>query len=56
LMLILFKPWRHFSDLPLPGQSWEEAYADFRNHCSTFVLAAIDNIQILHECKDSRDA
>ncbi|KAJ7474678.1 hypothetical protein B0H11DRAFT_1691432, partial [Mycena galericulata] len=55
LMLILFKPWRHASDLRLHGQSWYEAYLTFRNECSTFILNAIDNIQILHECKDSRD-
>ncbi|KAJ7707962.1 hypothetical protein B0H14DRAFT_2231640, partial [Mycena olivaceomarginata] len=56
LMLILFKPWRHASDLRLQGQSWYEAYLAFRNQCSAFVLDAINNIQILHECKDSRDA
>ncbi|KAJ7843876.1 hypothetical protein B0H14DRAFT_2251405, partial [Mycena olivaceomarginata] len=56
LMLILFKPWRHASDLRLSGQSWQEAYLAFREVCSPFVLEAIDNIQILHECKDSRDA
>ncbi|KAJ7489721.1 hypothetical protein B0H11DRAFT_1691528, partial [Mycena galericulata] len=56
LMLILFKPWRHANDLREEGQSWEDAYLQFRSDCSSFVLEAIDNIQILHECKDSRDA
>ncbi|KAJ6505078.1 hypothetical protein C8R45DRAFT_801664, partial [Mycena sanguinolenta] len=56
LMLILFKPWRHARDLRSQGQSWHEAYMAFRDVCSPFVLEAIDNIQILHECKDSRDA
>ncbi|KAJ6522573.1 hypothetical protein B0H19DRAFT_870244, partial [Mycena capillaripes] len=55
LMLILFKPWRHASDLRTNGQSWQDSYLTFRNDCSSFVLKAIDNIQILHECKDSRD-
>lgn len=56
LMLIFFKPWRHAHDLRDKGESWEDAYLTFRSHCSAFVLEAIDNIQILHECKDSRDA
>ncbi|KAJ7897959.1 hypothetical protein B0H14DRAFT_2156744, partial [Mycena olivaceomarginata] len=55
LILILFKPWRHASDLCLEGQSWYDSYLVFRNECPQFVLEAIDNIQILHECKDSRD-
>ncbi|KAJ7086530.1 hypothetical protein C8R44DRAFT_527087, partial [Mycena epipterygia] len=55
LMLILFKPWRHSSDLRDEGESWEVSYLNFRSECSDFVLEAIDNIQILHECKDSRD-
>ncbi|KAJ7803284.1 hypothetical protein B0H14DRAFT_2384776 [Mycena olivaceomarginata] len=29
LMLILFKPWRHASDLRLNGQSWHDAYLSF---------------------------
>ncbi|KAJ7070385.1 hypothetical protein B0H15DRAFT_793512, partial [Mycena belliarum] len=56
LMLILFKPWRHAHDLRNPEESWEEAYQRFRTICSVSVLEAVDNIHILHECKDSRDA
>ncbi|KAJ7748831.1 hypothetical protein DFH07DRAFT_747116, partial [Mycena maculata] len=56
LMLIFFKPWRHAKDLRDQGESWEEAYLKFRLDCPAFVVEAIDNIQILHECKDSRDA
>ncbi|KAJ7715908.1 hypothetical protein DFH07DRAFT_695831, partial [Mycena maculata] len=56
LMLILFKPWRHASDLRSEGQSWHDTYLLFRDKCSQFVQDAIDNIRILHECKDSRDA
>ncbi|KAJ7433598.1 hypothetical protein B0H11DRAFT_1643458, partial [Mycena galericulata] len=56
LMLILFKPWRHADDLRQPGQSWQDAYAQFlRDNCPQEVLECIDNMQILHECRDSRD-
>ncbi|KAJ7486646.1 hypothetical protein FB451DRAFT_1026851, partial [Mycena latifolia] len=57
LMLILFKPWRHSADLRHANQSWVEAYAHFlRDECPPDVLDCINNMQILHECKDSRDA
>ncbi|KAJ7233266.1 hypothetical protein B0H12DRAFT_992128, partial [Mycena haematopus] len=56
LMLILFKPWRHARDLRANGEPWDAAYLRFREKCSQFVLEAINNIQILHECKDSWDA
>ncbi|KAJ7779475.1 hypothetical protein DFH07DRAFT_721265, partial [Mycena maculata] len=56
LMLILFKPWRHASDLLSGAQSWLDAYEDFLKDCPAETLAVIDNMQLLHECKDSRDA
>jgi hypothetical protein len=34
LMLILFKPWRHASDLISEGQTWIEAYDEFHQTCS----------------------
>lgn len=54
-MLILFKPWKHPHDLCSPNQTWESAFAEFvpnllRHHCSI-----IENMQRLHECKDSWD-
>ncbi|KAJ7435205.1 hypothetical protein B0H11DRAFT_1630396, partial [Mycena galericulata] len=55
LMLILFKPWRHASDLIGEGQSWMDAYREFLEECPEDVLTIIDNMQLLHECKDSRD-
>jgi hypothetical protein len=55
-MLVLFKPWIHAEDLRSQGQSWVEAYEDFLENCSDEVLSCIDNMQLLHECKDSRDA
>ncbi|KAJ7455974.1 hypothetical protein B0H11DRAFT_1700037, partial [Mycena galericulata] len=56
LMLILFKPWRHCSDLLSEHQTWVEAYDDFLQECSSEAVSVIENMQILHECKDSRDA
>ncbi|KAJ7019078.1 hypothetical protein C8F04DRAFT_895466, partial [Mycena alexandri] len=56
LMLILFKPWRHASDLRDPDQSWSESYAEFLPMCEPENLERIENMQLLHECKDSRDA
>ncbi|KAJ7086288.1 hypothetical protein C8R43DRAFT_909066, partial [Mycena crocata] len=55
LMLILFKPWRHADDLRSSNQSWEEAFREFTSTCSPEILERIDNMQLLHECKDSRD-
>ncbi|KAJ6604095.1 hypothetical protein DFH09DRAFT_848294, partial [Mycena vulgaris] len=55
LMLILFKPWRHAEDLRHNNQSWSDAYAQFLLTCSEEIVRCIDNMQLLHECKDSRD-
>ncbi|KAJ6535227.1 hypothetical protein DFH09DRAFT_931958, partial [Mycena vulgaris] len=56
LMLVLFKPWRHASDLRAPGQTWVDAYKEFlKDDCSEEALECINNMQLLHECKDSRD-
>ncbi|KAJ7112149.1 hypothetical protein C8R44DRAFT_585330, partial [Mycena epipterygia] len=55
LMLIFFKPWRHANDLRIQGQSWEEAFNAFKANCLPSVLSKMDNMQILHECRDSRD-
>ncbi|KAJ7779030.1 hypothetical protein B0H16DRAFT_1214804, partial [Mycena metata] len=55
LMLILFKPWRNASDLRAPGQRWSQAYAEFLLTCPVEAVERIENMQLLHECKDSRD-
>ncbi|KAJ7768744.1 hypothetical protein B0H14DRAFT_2402635 [Mycena olivaceomarginata] len=55
LMLIFFKPWRHAKDLRKPGQSWTDAFNLFKQNCSLSVIYKMDNMQILHECRDSRD-
>lgn len=56
LMLMLFKPWRTCSDLRTTGQAWEEAFNTFaQQNEDTMVAQTIENMQLLHECKDSRD-
>ncbi|KAJ7023289.1 hypothetical protein C8F04DRAFT_892382, partial [Mycena alexandri] len=55
LMLIFFKPWRHAADLRQPGQKWREAYHEFLLVCDADDLERIENMQLIHECKDSRD-
>lgn len=55
LMLILFKPWRSVVDLRIPGQSWIDAFTMFQSSISSAHAHVIENMQILHECKDSRD-
>ncbi|KAI0038036.1 hypothetical protein FA95DRAFT_1460970, partial [Auriscalpium vulgare] len=55
LMLILFKPWVHAADLRELGQSWLDAFTAFKGVCSSDLLSIMDNMQLLHECRDSRD-
>ncbi|KAJ7868967.1 hypothetical protein B0H14DRAFT_2294922, partial [Mycena olivaceomarginata] len=52
LMLIFFKPWRHARDLKEDYLSWEEAFNFFTVTCSKSVHFKMDNMQILHECRD----
>ena len=53
LMLIFFKPWRHASDLRATGQKWEDAFKSYMEICPHDVKKMLDNMQILHECRDS---
>ncbi len=55
LMLILFKPWVGPRDLRDNNQSWSDAFAAFFGNAQPSVLKVLDNMQILHECRDSRD-
>ncbi|KAI0038798.1 hypothetical protein FA95DRAFT_1457456, partial [Auriscalpium vulgare] len=55
LMLILFKPWVHAGDLRDQGQSWADAFAAFHATCSPDLISIMNNMQLLHECRDSRD-
>ncbi|KAG1738069.1 hypothetical protein EDD22DRAFT_787288, partial [Suillus occidentalis] len=55
LMLILFKPWRSVSELKQAEQTWTDSFEKFRRTCDKKIVSILNNMQILHECKDSRD-
>ena len=55
LMLILFKPWRDLSDLRDSVSSWESAFEEFVHSTDSSHLKILNNMQVLHECKDNRD-
>lgn len=53
-MLILFKPWRSLDDLRGIGQSWKDAFEHFE--FSEDSARVMQNINVLHECKDARSS
>jgi len=53
IMLILFKPWRCASDLRDQGETWVAAFDNFKNLCSTNITSLMDNMQLLHECREN---
>ncbi|KAH7869053.1 uncharacterized protein C8R40DRAFT_1060569, partial [Lentinula edodes] len=55
LMLMFFKPWRNAVDLRERHESWADAFAIFNQNCPDNVKKMMNNMQILHECRDSRD-
>ncbi|KAF9053995.1 hypothetical protein BDP27DRAFT_1242482, partial [Rhodocollybia butyracea] len=55
LMLILFKPWKNLADLLMPHSTWSSAFEQFQASCDERILGYMRNMQILHECRDSRD-
>ncbi|KAI9059964.1 hypothetical protein FKP32DRAFT_1541803, partial [Trametes sanguinea] len=55
LMLVLFKPWRLPTDLCGDGGNWSTCYEQYLPHMSEENIEVMNNLQLLHECKDSRD-
>ncbi|TDL19358.1 hypothetical protein BD410DRAFT_694019, partial [Rickenella mellea] len=55
LMLILFKPWRTASDLKESSRSWSDEFEEYKESMSDAHRRVIENMQLLHECRDSRD-
>ena len=57
LMLILFKPWRTSSDLHDGLQTWVSSFDSLvsGNLMSLRHLLIMDNMQLLHDCRESRD-
>ena len=54
-LLTLFVPWRTVHDLCTSNQTWSEALNARNSVISNSSLKIIDNIQLLHECKNDRD-
>ncbi|TEB38497.1 hypothetical protein FA13DRAFT_1576574, partial [Coprinellus micaceus] len=57
LMLTFFKPWRTADDLRAQHSTWEAAFESFESSelYTPDVARKLANMQIFHECKDSRD-
>ncbi|TEB31088.1 hypothetical protein FA13DRAFT_1629679, partial [Coprinellus micaceus] len=57
LMLIFFKPWRNVEDLCEGHPSWPKAFDVFLRSptCTQTAQTLMRNMQVFHECKDSRD-
>jgi hypothetical protein len=55
LMLILLKPWRTVQDLRRDFPSWEDAFIEFERSAPPRITHLLTNMQVFHECRDSRD-
>lgn len=55
LMVILFEPWKDPRSLRKYGESWEAAFVRLRVSWSPSVHRMLENMQLLHECRDSRN-
>ena len=57
LMLILFKPWRHPLNLKSDGLTWQTTLEQMcaSNEMNFQHVKIMNNINMLHECKESRD-
>ena len=54
-MLILFKPWRAVDDLREDSQTWPSAFKVFLEMCDHNTKCILNNMQVMHECKDAKD-
>ena len=54
-LLTLFVPWRTVHDLSDINQTWEEAFTSRQSRIASHSWKIIENIQLLHECKNDRD-
>lgn len=53
--MTLFVPWRSIQDLCDLNQTWEQAFETRSVKITAESYKIIDNIQLLHECKNERD-
>ncbi|KAI9060844.1 hypothetical protein FKP32DRAFT_1550217, partial [Trametes sanguinea] len=56
MMLILFVPWRIPQDLRSPAESWATAFERQRDRILPRHLTIMQNMNVLSECRDVRDA
>ena len=54
-MLILFKPWRTGEDLQTPDQTWADMFDEFVKTCDDSTRSILNNMQVLHKCRDAKD-
>ncbi|CAF5118861.1 unnamed protein product [Rotaria magnacalcarata] len=54
-LLTLFVPWRSVGDLCSLKETWSQALEARKLSISADALKIIENIQLLHECKNDRD-
>ena len=54
-MLTLFVAWRSISDICAPNETLSQAFEVRKSLISSSSLKIIENIQLLHECKQDRD-
>ncbi|CAF1138381.1 unnamed protein product [Didymodactylos carnosus] len=55
-LLALFVPWRKVEDLCEVHQTWDQALELYKHLITSESRRIIQNIQLLHECKEDRDA
>ncbi|KAF9516212.1 hypothetical protein BS47DRAFT_1267723, partial [Hydnum rufescens UP504] len=55
VMLLLFKPWKSPFDLHTQDETWKEAFDKWKPNLKPYHASIIENMQRLHECKDSHD-
>ncbi|KAG1743574.1 uncharacterized protein EDB91DRAFT_1007128, partial [Suillus paluster] len=55
VMLMFFKPWRSAIDLRENHASWRDTFEVFQQSSSLAMHFKMKNMQIMHECHDSRD-
>ena len=55
LMLILFKPWCVAGDLRNTDETWVNAFDRFVGGCDERIRRILNNMQVMHECKDAKD-
>lgn len=54
-ILTLFRPWLTFNDLCNVSETWNDALKHHENDFSASSNRIIENIELMHECKNDRD-